>query len=240
MHYCESCGRLRRHAHSPNAKIVYSFCQRCRKRGHLDFDCCGWCGDSRGRCNGWFDSNNRPVPDDEQNVEQVNDEQYLEQDNGEGFEDDMGTTAVATEDPRTHPADSRSLAESTRWTRRQCQDCYAAFDFVSDYEQHLQDNELVCEEHKACLGRKDIWDHAMAEGHTKCFLSTCTSKYRDPRWNYEVKDLENHIWWDHVKPSAGHRPITRQGHHTQHGTWDNTRSMPAPLGECIWSRLTGK
>jgi len=196
MRYCENCGGSRRHAHFTSEGTRYNFCQSCRKRGEQRYLTCGWCGISRGHVNRYCDTNNHPVPDDEQDVEQ---------DSGEAFEDDMGTTAVSNRDSRTHPADSRSLAESTRWTRRQCKDCYAAFDFVTDYERHLQDNEFICEEHKACLGWKDIWEHVKAKRHTRCFLSTCTSEHSDPRSSYTNKDIENHIWLDHVKTSAGQR-----------------------------------
>lgn len=115
------------------------------------------------------------------------------QGNGEDFEDDMGTTAVSNGDSRNHLADSRSLAESTRWTRRQCKDCYAAFDFVSDYERHLEDSDFVCEEHKACPSWKDNWDYAKVEAYIKCFLSTCTSKHRDPKHKWTDREIEEHI-----------------------------------------------
>jgi len=190
MRYCESCGAQRRHAHFTDEGTRYNFCRRCRKKGFGARTECGWCGDSRSRVNRYCDSNNHPVPDDTQD---------RDWDDSEDFEDDMGTIAVSDENTsKARHADSRSLVESTRWTRRQCSDCDAAFDYVSEYERHLEDNEFVCEEHRACLGGKDVWDHAREERHDRCFLSICTSKYRkNPNWS--DREIEDHIWFEHVK-----------------------------------------
>jgi hypothetical protein len=77
-----------------------------------------------------------------------------------------------------------------------CSICDEWFFNESAFRLHRQKFNYSCEEHGKCFADHDAYVHAQNYDHVRCFVPTCTSKYRyETHW--QPAKVKAHIWEAH-------------------------------------------
>lgn len=90
------------------------------------------------------------------------------------------------------PSPSPSPTPSER-ARLQCQYCDLWFEDESGRDEHLEENDSGCDEHRECFPHGQNYTHARERWHNKCFVPGC-----DNDQEMDNEEISEHIWNQHI------------------------------------------
>jgi hypothetical protein len=116
--------------------------------------------------------------------------------------DDPRTLVASESTPPSYTFDIGSQVTSTLnpgpnnyWTRVKCTLCPSWFDNQQALEKHRR-TTAFCEEHEVCYPMANAYGQAQERNHTRCFITTCDTKYRrDGGWQDEL--VAENVWQQH-------------------------------------------
>ena len=85
--------------------------------------------------------------------------------------------------------------------RVQCRVCDEWFFERNALCFHLERCSIQCEEHGHCFASHDVFVHAQAKAHKRCFVHSCDSKYRNET-GWGAEEIRKHIREDHYPKRA--------------------------------------
>jgi hypothetical protein len=102
------------------------------------------------------------------------------------------TNSIASLTYNVSPAGDLSLTAHANLAREQCVVCLQYFPDRPHLDTHNWELPVGCEKHGVCLRWEDVEFHAMDERHSRCFVTSCRTRYRkEGGWRGSV--VERHV-----------------------------------------------
>ncbi|KAI4094705.1 MAG: hypothetical protein LQ339_007428 [Xanthoria mediterranea] len=111
--------------------------------------------------------------------------------------DDANDVDVSSSSDDANDVDVSSSRASAHEDAQQCEICKKWFDSYWQYDDHVEENNSGCWQHKECFPQSDNFRHARESHHQKCFVGGCKSLYAEDSDN-DDKDIMDHIWDEHT------------------------------------------
>lgn len=111
--------------------------------------------------------------------------------------DDANDVDVRSSSDGANDVDVSSSRASSHENAQQCEICKKWFDSHWQYDDHVEENNSGCWQHKECFPQSDNFRHARESHHQKCFVWGCKSLYAEDSDN-DDKDIMDHIWNEHT------------------------------------------